>query len=83
VILFRFFRIPHSIHFYCRFHVWLTADVFVCRAVLGFIVSLYKVYVDLYFTYLEINPLGKLVVDLNIVVVRLIIFILLLLILMH
>jgi len=33
--------------------------IFVCRAVLGFITSLYKVYSDLYFTYLEINPLGK------------------------
>jgi len=33
--------------------------VFVCRAVLEFIMSLYKVYCDLYFTYLEINPLGK------------------------
>lgn len=29
------------------------------RIVANFIVALYTVYVDLFFTYLEINPLGK------------------------
>ena len=28
-------------------------------ALCRFVVDLYRVYVDLYFTYLEINPLGK------------------------
>ena len=32
---------------------------FFCRMVAKFIESLYNVYCDLYFTYLEINPLGK------------------------
>jgi len=39
--------------------VCVCVDITVCRAVLAFITSLYKVYCDLYFTYLEVNPLGK------------------------
>jgi hypothetical protein len=31
---------------------------FTCSLLCGFIKSLYDVYTDLYFTYLEINPLG-------------------------
>lgn len=36
--------------------------LFVCRVLASFIVGLFNLYEDLYFTYLEVNPLGKFVI---------------------
>lgn len=33
--------------------------MFICRVLASFIVGIFNLYEDLYFTYLEINPLGK------------------------
>lgn len=40
------------------FHVLCVSSV--CRILANFIVGLFNLYEDLFFTYLEINPLGRL-----------------------
>lgn len=39
-------------------HPWVTASFLVPRVLASFICGLFNFYEDLYFTYLEINPLG-------------------------
>lgn len=49
-------RFLQLVHF---FILYFYKDLLVCRVLASFIVGIFNLYEDLYFTYLEINPLGK------------------------